>query len=96
MKHGGMSPGMGSSSPWLWTKQSRNKQDEDKAVKESEMSVRWSLRKKKIHLRGKNPCVMMAAWPQMSVRQKILSKSLWIYENKGKLSRRQKKLQGIL
>lgn len=46
MKHGGMSPGMGSSSPWLWTKQSRNKQDEDKAVKESEMSVRWSIRLK--------------------------------------------------
>lgn len=42
MKHGGMSPDMGGSSPWLWTKQSRNKQDEEKDVKESEMSVRWS------------------------------------------------------
>lgn len=46
MKYGGMSPGMGGSSPWLWTKQIRNKQDEDKAMKESEMSVRWSIRLK--------------------------------------------------
>lgn len=46
MKHGGMSAGMGGSSPWLWTKQSRNKQDGEKAVKESEMSVRWSTRLK--------------------------------------------------
>lgn len=35
---------------------------------------------------------MMAAWPQMSVRQKTLKKYLWIYENKRKLSRRQKKI----
>lgn len=42
MKHGGMLPDMGGSAPWLWTKQSRNKQDEEKDVKESEMSVRWN------------------------------------------------------